>query len=655
MMESAIHKTAKISAELFILLFGLWTVSSHIAVVFQLPFSTLSFIFPVLFGAGLFVMFKTGFFGDWKTTQPKEKPNRITETGFILLVVMMVFIALFANKHNFDDAHYIRTAVDMVDHPEKPLLLMDPLGLFEGAPLLISVYKVQSVESFCAGISSLTGVPVIYVFHFFLPIIGLFLSVMAYLLLFRVLIPQKAMLATIVSFMLIYAVSLKAMGNFTFIRMHQGKGLLLGVFIPLIITYGLKAAKDNNRRDWALLVLAQICAIGMNATAIWLAPIVANLSIISGTLLTKPTFLIRNAALGILSSAYVLLFGVYLIAFFQMPPFYASTDMDGLQLIAGSVNRVFGNGLAMYVSMFVIFFTWLFAPNRLTKMICLIFPAFLLLVFYNPLVAGFMAKYAVSEETYWRTAWLIPIQLFIGIIGISVFVKSKPGWLMYPKAAFVIAMFIIFLLASPTKSRVFAKDSRVDIKWPAPKVTPEFYIAKRINEQLDENDVLISPNLISMWISTMHQHPKTLVYRSKFSIGLLYQYSKHLHKAGDTELEKFTDWAGWYKPVDFKYPSETPLAQRIRQMQETTGIQALQIMLEAEFKLTLKEYISGKTRPKNAQVYFAKGLDYYHVTAVCLPENLKWKTEVVEILEEKNFQPIETIGKFELWKKELTN
>jgi hypothetical protein len=655
MMESAIHKTAKVSTELFIVLFGLWTVSSHIAVVFQLPFSALAFIFPLLFGAGLFLLFKTGFFSDWKKTHLIEKPNKITLAGFMLVVLMMLFFALFANKYNFDDAHYIRMAVDMVDHPEKPLLLMDPLGLFEGAPLLITVYKAQSVEVFCAAISSITGIPAIYIFHFFLPVLGLFLSVMAYLLLFRVLIPQKAVLATIISFALIYAVSLRAFGNITFTRIYQGKFFMLAVILPLVITYGLKAAKDNRSRDWVILVLAQVSAIGMNATALWLAPLTANLAVMAGTLAGKPTFLIRNTLFGVLSSIYVVSFGLYLVIFFQMPPFYASTGMDALKLITISVSRVFGDGIAMYVSLFVIFFTWLFAPNRLTKMISLIFPAFLLLVFYNPLVAGIVAKYAVSEETYWRAAWLIPFQLFIGIIGISVFVKNKPGWLIYPKAAFIIGMFIVFILDSPAKTRVFAKNSSVDIKWPALKVAPEYYIAKRINNVLDERDVLLSPNRISIWISTMHHQPKTLVYRSKFSKGLLYQYSRKLRNGGQAEMDKFLDWAGWYKPVDFQYPSETPLARKIRKMEEETGVHELRIILNAEFELTLKEYISGKTRPKNAQEYFAKGLDHYRVTAVCLPEKLKWKKEVVEVLDNKGFIHIETVGKFELWKKELTN
>jgi len=649
-METAIHKTAKISTDLFIVLFGLWTLSSHIAVIFQLPFNALAHVFPLLFGSGLFFLIKTGFFSDWIIRQPKEKPNTITITGFLLVVLIVIFFALFANKHNFDDAHYICMAVDMVDHPEKPLLLMDPLGFFEGAPLLITVYKAQSIESFCAGISSLTGVPVIYVFHFFLPVVGLLLSVMAYLLLFRVLIPHKAMLATIISFVLIYAVSVRAFGNITFIRMHQGKGFLLGVFIPLILAFGLKAAKDNKRRDWIVLALAQVSAMGMNATAIWLAPLLATLAIISGTLATKPPYLFRNIISGILSSVYVLFFGVYLIAFFQMPPFYVSTEVNSLMLIGKSIKISFGDGAVMYLILFIIFFTWYFALNRITRILCIVLPAFLLIIFYNPLFAGFMAEYVISEQTYWRVAWLIPIQLFLGVIGVWALEKDKKRWIIVPKLALVVAIFLVFIVASPYKTRVFAKDSLVVVKRPELKVSDEYKVAERINEILNENDYVISPNEISIWLSTQHNHPQTLVYRRMFGIGILYKYASLLAKGGENELAKFLAWAGWYQPTGFQYPSKTPLARKIRKMEEETGIHKLRIILNAEFKLTLKGYISGKTRPKNALEYFAKGLDFYHITAVCLPEKLKWKSEVVEILDEKEFTLIESLGKFELWK-----
>jgi len=658
-MTKNILKTAKISSELFILIFGIWTVSSNLAGIFKIPFQSLAILFPVLLIISLIVLIRSRFFREWMhynydqglATSIEEGENRYVEIAFIGLVVIMLFFALFANTHNFDDAHYIRTSVDMADHPEKPVLLEDPLGLFEGAPLLIPVYKAHSIETFCAAISSLTGVPVIYVFHFLLPVIGLFLSVMAHLLIFRVLIPKKALLATIISFVLIYAVSLRAMGNITFIRMHQGKGVLLGVFLPLIIAYGLKAARENKGRDWFLLALSQVCAIGMNATALWLAPVVANLAVIAGSIAFKSSFFIRNNIYALLSSMYIVLFGLYLVVNFQMPPFYITKDTESVKLITGSIHRVFGNGLAMYMSFFVIMFSWMFAPSRQSRIFCIVFPAALLIVFYNPLVARFLAEYIVSEQTYWRTAWLIPLQVFIGIIGVSPFVRNKPSWLIYPKLIFIAGMFLVYFCYSPTKSRLFAKNSRIEIKYPSLKVTKEYYVAEKINKMLDEDDVLVSPNKISMWISTMHRHPETLVYRIKFTLGVLYYYLDVLNEGGQEEMNEFIRWTQWYKPPIYNYPSKSKLAQGIRELMRKSGVEALQVLLDYEFKLTLKEYISGDNQPPDAKAYLAEGLNYYQVTAVCLPYESKWKNDIISVLEGEGFTLIDKFDDFELWKR----
>jgi hypothetical protein len=54
----------------------------------------------------------------------------------------------------------------------------------------------------------------------------------------------------------------------------------------------------------------------------------------------------------------------------------------------------------------------------------------------------------------------------------------------------------------------------IEFKSPGLKVTKEYEVSKKIHSILNVNDVLISPDLVSSWISTMHWHPKTLIYRN---------------------------------------------------------------------------------------------------------------------------------------------
>ena len=72
-MLQSLLKTAKISCESFILIYGIWTIASHIAMVFQLSFSWLGTIFLVLFAVSILALFISGFFKDWKIQHPDQE------------------------------------------------------------------------------------------------------------------------------------------------------------------------------------------------------------------------------------------------------------------------------------------------------------------------------------------------------------------------------------------------------------------------------------------------------------------------------------------------------------------------------------------------------------------------------------------------------
>ncbi len=648
-------RTAKITSELFILVFGLWTIATNLAVVTQLPFKYLPVLFLALTVSALFFMFRSGFFNAWRSKTEVQynsvvfqKHNYVSSLFLGLTVIAVVLITIFGHKAALDEAHYLRTAVAMVDNPQNPVLLMDALGLFANAPLFITVYKAHSIEAFCATISYLTGLPVIYIFHFILPAIGALLTVMAYLFLFRILFPNKAVLATIILFVLLYTIAFRSQGLGVLMHMQLGKGFLLGVVLPLILAYGLKASTEKSGRNWLMLTLVQIVAIGMNATALWLAPVVANLAVLSGTIYSYPKLNFKNIGFGMLSSLYVILFGLYIYFMFKMPPFYVELNTSPLSLIVGSYQYVFGHGIVLYLSVIVICFSWIFAPNRLSRIVCIVFPVFTLLIFFNPITAGFMARNFISEQTYWRTIWIIPFHLFIGIIGISPFFFKKIKWSLLPRILFIVFVFSMFLFYSPFH-HIFSKHSKVEFKAPSLKVTEEYKVAKQINTLLDTDDVLLSPNIISIWISTMHHHPGTLIYRIMIAKKTMRSYLKILKKKDPDDLREFKEWSYWYKPFDYVYPSNSKIANDIRQLRKEKGLAALQIFLDYEFKLDLKQYISGNPSTKNVDEYLQNGLQFYNITAVCLPEKNKKKNEIIKVLQSLNFIKIDTFDGFELW------
>lgn len=655
--------TAKISTEMFILIFGIWTISSNLAVVFQIPFSFLSLIFLVLFITFILILLASGFFKEWKATgyndidviNSSEKSVKLKLIAFITLVVGLCFVVLYTKKPCIDDAHYLRTSVDMADHTEKPVLLYDALGMFENAPLFITVYKSHAIESFGAQISKLTGVPVIYIFHYLLPVIGICISAMVYLLIFTKILPGNSIPATIISFVFMYVVSLQVFSMNVFTKIHEGKGVLLAAVLPFIVLYGLKSSGERKGRNWFLLGLGQICAIGMNSTALWLAPVVANLSVIAGSIGQTKKQIAYNIGFGLLSSVYVVAFGLFILTGFDMPPFYITRNTDAISLLHLSFNQLFKGGIIFYNSIFLLLFSWLFAPNRISRAITIVFPVFLILIFFNPLFIDFISNNIVSERVYWRVAWIIPLQIFLGIIGSSFLYHKQNKWVKYSKFTFALILFITFVFNLPGNNKIASFQNIFKVGTPPLKVSEEYYTSKQINDFLTEKDVLLSPGEISIWISTMHKHPQTLIYRIMISKKMMKGYMSKLEQKKSDDLQEFRQWAGWYTHSDYSYPISSNLSNRIKKLHKQTGIEELEIFLDYEFKLAMKQYISGNRSGTDISNHFMEGLDHYSVTAVCLPVELKWKEAIINALKLKNFQMADTINGFELWKRQLNN
>ncbi len=187
------------------------------------------------------------------------------------------------------------------------------------------------------------------------------------------------------------------------------------------------------------------------------------------------------------------------------------------------------------------------------------------------------------------------------------------------------------------------------MKAPSLKVDDEYYIAKEINTVLDERDMLISPNLISAWISTMHGHPETGIYRLMVKSRLLKRYMNALEKGNKNKIRVFEEWVSWYDPVDYAYSSNTELSTKIKTLIEKTGSKKLRIFLDYENRLILKGYISGTSKPKDANLFLSEGIDHYAVTAICLPDNNRWKSGIIKVLKSKSFTLTKRLDGFELW------
>ncbi len=494
-----------------------------------------------------------------------------------IVAVLMAGVVLITHRSDTDDMNYIGTAVGLADHPQLPVLASDTMYPLEKLPYLFPPYKLESLPSLAAAISVLTGVPAIVLMHLILPPLWSILCVFAHGLLLRCLAPRHwpwLLIALETAFLTLGELH-REWGNFSFLRIHQGKSIFLTFFFPLITLYGLKLGRKLELRTAGMLCAAQIGALGMSSTATWAAPVMAGIAVLSG--ITGLRGQGKRLAVFLLTSVYVLGMAGLL--------FYTTMDSPLLHTMQGSAIEDYSKDLIRlslgwspltFLAWYVILTVWTICPTALARKFALIGPLIVFLFFLNPFLAPYVVKYVTSAILYWRILWLLPVPLFCAIALASPFYSGQPlrlcgiyfglplaglfvaamaiphfgeGFLsvkttLCSRVGLTMAIFLAGLLAamllqewlrdkenrsSPRtlaffsillalffvflpSQYFFSPANRVKIHRPGLKVPQEEYLlSKWVAEHFGPQDRVLLPVMQSTWLETFSNHPSPVI------------------------------------------------------------------------------------------------------------------------------------------------
>ncbi len=464
-------------------------------------------------------------------------------------------LALAAHRPDLDDAFYLNLAVAAADDVGAPLLAFDTLHGVAGLPVHLPVYRLHSYEVWNAALSVLTGLPVVACFHFVSAALGAALVPLALARLARPLTPRH-WLATVAAtlFVLLAAGDLhRWYGNFALVRIWQGKGLLLFVFLPLVQAYAIDLAQRPSAGGFLRLAAAQIAALGCTATGLWAAPAAA----LSAAACAVPVSRVGLVRLGLvlLSSTYLLLVGGGLRAAMladeglgwvaeRTPEMdFARAQVEGLEADArgldleAALDLVLGGSrlrTAAWVSLVV---AWAFCPPGLARRYAVVVPLAVLLALFDPYLADLVTG-NLTGASFWRTLWLLPVPLLMALV-LTAPLRAPFGslWL---RGGGVVAACLAFALAVPEMSSLSRRNGVV-LGWPKLKVPPETYRwAGLLTERAGPGSVVAAPADVAPWLATFHARVYPLVVRPHY-------LSTYAGELGDenTRLRLFTvDFVG---------------------------------------------------------------------------------------------------------------
>ena len=606
--------------EFFVLTFGLWTVACNLT---------------MLLGGGLqdlllgFVLLSLALgWGRWwyNTHLPHEPSGRETNhasdphhsfhTALLWgLVIVAMAVTLVAHRPDPDDATYVNRAVTAADNPQAPLLQYD--GKHSIPVPIRQINRGLSFELLAAALSWLTQLPAIYWLHLVFPALAAMLVVLAYAELFRLLAPTHwiwGVLAVMV-FLCVNGEVHRTYGNFSFVRLHHGKAMLVSVLVPLLIAYSLRFVFQPTRRHWLLLSSAQITAIGLSSTGFLVAPVVVICSLLTGVWeLPAFTERVKRFLLGCTAAGYPIALGLSLrLPVITKTVTRQAADIQaggalpasGLALLDKSVQLMFGDGRFVFVNVLIVLTAWLWCETRLARRLCLIFPLGVGLLFANPLSAPLIAHSLSISGIYWRVFWLLPLPMMAGLTLIGSLVAkwplALPGTEGGPSLRFLVwgnrlryglYALVLLLVVGLSEQTIFSPANRVRLGLPGLKVTPEYQIAHFINDALDTRPNVLAPYTVSVWLPTFHGHPYPLIAR---------------------EL-------GYWR-----------------------------LGRQAEGRMAMQRYIIGRKRPANAPAAFRTAIQDYGIAGVCLLQTNPWITEIRQVLTATGFEKQREMLGYEIW------
>jgi hypothetical protein len=302
----------------------------------------------------------------------------------------------------------------------------------------------------------------------------------------------------------------RSYGNFSFVRLFQGKSVLVSVCVPAVLYYAARFAKRESPRDWLLLGLAQTAALGFSASAIVAVPLTAAAYLFAATRLEPTRFKMLFSGLAssgvvVLMSAYVFM-GSGLEAGLTSSGEAVSTMMEetdqGMFLVLSEGWR---RNLAWFALLLAPVLS-LSAPNgRTVNGYVLILVA----VFLNPIVPSLLGT--VAPRLIWRIFWAIPFPLLLGLL-VQRLWGMKKRIAGVPICSFgAIAFALIFALAPGTWTLSPRNHTRMG--YPRYKVRAERQVAKFIVDQTSSGDLVLAPYPISLWLPTFSGHPRLIGVR----------------------------------------------------------------------------------------------------------------------------------------------
>jgi Family of unknown function (DUF6077) len=445
----------------------------------------------------------------------RSRPHRIhpetVPTAWIAIAALAgALLTSVSHRPDWDDATYVGLAARAQARTEEALL----------GPEVAPYYRVHTYEPFVAGLASFTGLPVPFVYYLVLPTFMGFLVVVVQYLALRELGGGHVLgVAMILIALVSWGDDHRTIGNFAFVRLFQGKAVVVSFFVPAILYYVARYVRAPCARNWTLLALTQVAAVGFSANALVVAPLSATAFLMASLRTARGQ--VKHVALGLLASGYpVLLLLVAPTSMYGLDRVWAILSAGLTQAVtvwrvaaepdtAAGLHVVLGDGFRGYLALFSLL-SLAAAPIGLATHLSGARLALAILgILLNPLSGQLLKPFA--ESMTWRIFWTVPFPLILGLFTASLAILLRnSNWRRLGLAASA-TMCCAFALAPGNWTLSGTNGTR--IAFPDYKVDATYWVADAAIRVTEPGGLILAPEPVAVWIPTFSNPPRVVAVR----------------------------------------------------------------------------------------------------------------------------------------------
>ncbi len=441
------------------------------------------------------------------TREVKQIKSLITDrknaASLLVIIFIAVSVVLFTHRSDLDDSSFIQIATQTLANSNRaPLSFDSSLGYilesFRFAP-----YRVSSYETFVAFVCDFLHISIYSTYYLLFPAITATLTVLTAFIFSRWFFPSNtlAVVATAIFMivMLAWGETHFAYGNRVFVRLFQGKGLIIALTTPFAVLAGLMLTNRPSYYVAGILALANICAIGASSSGLIMTIFT---SIIVLVLAINRDFKVVARTWALVAAA--MIYPVTLAAWlkFGNKSLLSMSDIGTYLPINASLGLSMRES-ALMIGLLLGFLLFIRGPNKSYPLIITAIFSFIISPWFSEIVSSM-----TSRNMSWRLAWAAPLPLLFSVAlasGFGLKMQTKPLTLNNKIFYFgikiaIISLFLVFIFSYRWVS---SSDNNLSWRFPAAKLPNEFYVTSEIADKirtLDTSGQVLAHRDIAAWL-----------------------------------------------------------------------------------------------------------------------------------------------------------